>query len=226
MLGLLKNKTRLLCTHQTQYLIHADFVIELSKGRIVNQGKPSDVLPDLEDYLLSSESMDSDVDITSTNDLPREQFQGDRSKADPMLDEEFTEKGTVRVGVYNCYIKAMGRYLAISIVLSMFLMQSSKNVTDLWLSYWVTHTNTSAINATDRSKPLRLESFLDDSNLSTSYCLTIYAILAVFNSLFTLMRAFMFAYGGIQAAVVMHKQLLKVVVRVRKSYETCLGFET
>lgn len=214
-LGLLKNKTRLLCTHQTQYLIHADLVVEMSKGRVVNQGKPSDILPDLEDYLLSSESIDSDLDIMSVSNLPKDFYQSDRNERDPLLDEEYKEKGTVRLGVYNYYIKAVGRYLAISIALSMFLMQSSKNVTDLWLSYWVTHVNTTATNTTNKSTPVQLQYFLDGhNNPTTGYYLTVYALLVFSNTIFTLMRAFMFAYGGIQAAITIHKQLLKVVIRV------------
>ncbi|XP_054002835.1 ATP-binding cassette sub-family C member 10 [Hylaeus anthracinus] len=218
-LGLLKNKTRLLCTHQTQYLVHADSVVEMSKGSIINQSKPSDVLPNLEDYLLSSESYESDLVIMSIDDLPREMPQINEGETDRLLGEECSQKGTVRLGVYTCYVNAIGRYLAISIVLSMLLMQISKNVTDLWLSYWVTHTNTTATNnATDNSKLARLEYFLDSDNLTTGHYLAVYAVLAVLNSLFTLMRAFMFAYGGIQAAIVIHKQLLKVVVRAKATF--------
>ncbi|XP_033313580.1 multidrug resistance-associated protein 7 [Bombus bifarius] len=214
-MGLLNNKTRLLCTHQTRYLMYANLVIEMSKGRIINQGKPSDMLPDIEDYLLSSESIEPDLDSISINDLPRELYQTDKNKKDPLLDEEYKEKGKVQLGVYNCYIKAIGYYLAISIMLSMFLMQSSKNVTDLWLSYWVTHSNKSVTNITDSSPTLRLNHVFDNYNISTNYYLTVYSLLAVFNTLFTLMRAFMFAYGGIQAAISIHKQLLKVVVRAK-----------
>nr|XP_012137463.1 PREDICTED: multidrug resistance-associated protein 7 isoform X2 [Megachile rotundata] len=217
-LGLLKNKTRLLCTHQTQYLIHADLVVEMARGRIVNQGKPTDILPDLEDYLLSSESIESDLDIMSVSDLPKDIYQSDRDERDPLLEEEFREKGTVRLGVYNCYIKAVGRYLAISIALSMFLMQSSKNITDLWLSYWVTHTNTTANNTTNKSHTVHLQYFFDESTPSTSYYLTIYTVLVVLNTVFTLMRAFMFAYGGIQAAITIHKQLLKTVIRAKSVF--------
>jgi len=36
--GLLKNKTRILCTHHTKYLIEADFVIEMKDGIIANIG--------------------------------------------------------------------------------------------------------------------------------------------------------------------------------------------
>ncbi|XP_076649544.1 ATP-binding cassette sub-family C member 10 isoform X2 [Halictus rubicundus] len=214
-LGLLKNKTRLLCTHQTQYLIHADLVVDMSKGRIVNQGQPSEVLPDIDDYLLSSDSYEPNLNILPVNDLPTDVNQFDKNGTDPLLDEEFTEKGTVRLGVYTCYTNAVGRYLAISILISIFLMQSSKNLTDLWLSYWVTQDNTTATNTTDRPNLLRLNYLFDDQNISTNYYLTVYAILAALNSLFTLMRAFMFAYGGIQAAISIHKQLLKIVVRAK-----------
>ncbi|XP_017878786.1 multidrug resistance-associated protein 7 [Ceratina calcarata] len=216
-LGLLSNKTRLLCTHKTQYLMHADLVLEMSKGRIIKQGKPSEVLPDLEEYLLSTESADSDSDMFSVSDLPSDQYQSSDERS-TLLDEEYKEKGKLRFGVYSCYVKAIGLYLTISIVLSMFLMQSSKNVTDLWLSYWVTHVNTTATNTTGGIKLLRLNLFFDDYNIGTNYYLTVYGVLVVFNTLFTLMRAFMFAYGGIQAAITIHKQLLKVVVRARSVF--------
>lgn len=221
-LGLLNTKTRLLCTHQTRYLMYANLVIEMSKGKIINQGKPSEVLSDLEDYLLSSDSIESELNTISISDLPKEMYQANKDEKDPLLDEEYKEKGKVRFGVYNCYIKAIGYYLAISIILSMFLMQSSKNVTDLWLSYWVTHANTTVTNITDSTKTLRLEYFFDDYNMSTNYYLTVYTVLAVFNTLFTLMRAFMFAYGGIQAAISIHKQLLKIIVRVNIFYKKYL----
>ncbi|XP_012524038.1 multidrug resistance-associated protein 7 isoform X1 [Monomorium pharaonis] len=214
-LGLLRNKTRILCTHQTQYLVHADLVIEMSKGKIVNQGKPSDVLPDLEDYLLSSDSIESDMDVVSIKAF-NEFNRLEKDEIDPLLDKEATEKGTVHFSVYVCYIKTMGRYLAISIFLSMILMQSSKNITDLWLSYWVTHVNATMNNSTETSKFGRLQLYYDNYGFhDTKYYLTVYSLLAVFNSIFTLIRAFIFAYGGIQAAVTMHKQLLKIVMRAK-----------
>ncbi|XP_024945247.1 multidrug resistance-associated protein 7 isoform X2 [Cephus cinctus] len=218
-LGLLKNKTRIICTHQTQYLIHTDLVIEMSKGKIVRHGKPSDVLRDLEDYLLSTESMDSDLVVTSMKDSSKEELDDlNESETDPMFEQEFAEKGNVQFNVYACYVFAVGRYLAISILLSMILMQISRNITDLWLSYWVTHGNMS-VNSTDMPDSLKLEYFPKDlSGDNINYYLTIYGILAALNTFFTLIRAFMFAYGGIQAAILMHKQLLKTVVRAANTF--------
>lgn len=221
-LGLLRNKTRILCTHQTQYLIHADVVIEMSKGKIINQGKPSDVLPDLEDYLLSMESVESELDVQSMKISPIEFNLVGNDEINPLLDQEVVEKGTVQFSVYACYVKAVGRYLAISILLAMILMQSSKNITDLWLSYWVTHTNATETNSTDTAT-LKTSLFYHDSYSlhNTNYYLTVYSLLAVANSVFTLIRAFIFAYGGLQAAITMHKYLLRTVVRVNIS-RTCV----
>ena len=212
-LGLLRNKTRILCTHQIQYLIHADLVIEMSKGKIINQGKPNDILPDLEDYLLLSDSIESDMDIISKAQ-PNEFNRLEKDEIAPLLDKEATEKGTVHFSVYTCYIKAIGRYLAISIFLSMILMQSSKNITDLWLSYWVTHANATATNSTDTSRFGKLQLYDNYGFHDTKYYLIVYSLLATLNSIFTLIRAFIFAYGGIHAAVMMHKQLLKIIMRV------------
>jgi len=212
-LGLLRNKTRILCTHQIQYLVHADLVIEMSKGKIINQGKPNDILPDLEDYLLLSDSIESDMDIISKAQ-PNEFNRLEKDEIAPLLDKEATEKGTVHFSVYTCYVKAIGRYLAISIFLSMILMQSSKNITDLWLSYWVTHANVTATNSTDTSRFGKLQLYDNYGFHDTKYYLIVYSLLATLNSIFTLIRAFIFAYGGIHAAVMMHKQLLKIIMRV------------
>lgn len=46
------------------------------------------------------------------------------------------------------------------------------------------------------------------------FYLSIYAGFALLNSIFTLIRAFMFAYGGVQGAISIHKSLLNVVIKV------------
>lgn len=215
-LGLLKNKTRIICTHQTQYLIHADSVVEVSRGKIVKQGKPNEILADLDEYLLSAESMELDSSPLSTGqkDLT-EPDDGDR---DSLLEDETLEKGTLQFSVYESYFKAIGNYLVLAIFLAMFLMQTSKNVTDLWLSFWVTHNNETSGNSTNSSNSISGLEFLTGTQnpSNVKYYLKIYALLAILNSFFTLIRAFLFAYGGLKAAIYIQKQLLKVVVMVSK----------
>jgi len=60
------------------------------------------------------------------------------------------------------------------------------------------------------------------SNISNSasvdddltFYLSVYGGLAGANSLLTLIRAFLFAYGGIEAAVVLHSRLLSAILKV------------
>lgn len=188
----------------------------MSKGKVTKQGAPSEILPDLEDYLLSSDLADSDFEAAPITGLPKSPDEIADADKDTLLDEEIAEKGTVRFGVYSAYMSAIGRYLAISIFLSMLTMQCSRNFTDLWLSFWVTHANdtsTNSTNSSDLPNVLRLQAAVENDN-GVGYYLKIYAILGLINSVFTLIRAFMFAYGGIQAALSMHKQLLKIVMKV------------
>ena len=50
-----------------------------------------------------------------------------------------------------------------------------------------------------------------------TYYLMVYGILAGCNTIFTLARAFLFAYGGICAATKIHRYLLKSILKVRSN---------
>lgn len=103
-------------------------------------------------------------------------------------------------------------------------MQTSRNMTDWWLSYWVSNEGSSnRTNVTlnrDMSSRIVLSSILQlgDLDSNTKKYLIIYIVFAALNSLFTLFRAFLFAYGGILAANKIHKLLLKSIIWVRSFY--------
>lgn len=66
-----------------------------------------------------------------------------------------------------------------------------------------------------------------DFDGSIKYYMTIYGILVGVNTIFTLFRAFLFAYGGVRAATKIHKTLLKVIIKVRSirnQYKLCITF--
>jgi len=54
----------------------------------------------------------------------------------------------------------------------------------------------------------------ESSDADLMFYLSIYGGLAAANSLLTLIRAFLFAYGGIEAAVILHSRLLTSVLKV------------
>ena len=144
--------------------------------------------------------------------------------SDSVLNEESRDSGTVDFNVYKCYWKAIGHLLSLSILLAVSLMQLSRNMSDWWLSRWVSDDQNRTTNLTTST----LESEFEASSYVTSIIsilstgsdtvrsyMTVYILLAVVNSLFTLVRAFLFAFGGITAASRVHKSLLKVVITVR-----------
>lgn len=182
-------------------------------------GIPSDILTDIEEILLPDTSLSQDNSVSidqiamTSADIMKEQ-----TLDNEMFNRENREIGSVDSKVYAIYWKSIGRMLSLFIIISMILMQASRNITDVWLSIWVSAsiTPTNSTNLTKNSfksiETPNLSSSSTDRNIM--YYLTIYAILAGINSFFTLFRAFLFAYGGIQAAKRVHQKLLKKVIHV------------
>ena len=56
--------------------------------------------------------------------------------------EETSETGVVSAKVYLTYWNAIGHFLGAMILLSMILMQFTRNYTDIWLADWVSQNTT------------------------------------------------------------------------------------
>nr|XP_022903100.1 multidrug resistance-associated protein 7 [Onthophagus taurus] len=219
-MGILKNKTRILCTHHLKYLTKADRVILMDNGEIQKQGKPVDVLRGIDDAL----PIDLELGETSLTNSVMESFKSegnDNESNDSVLEEEFRESGTVQFGVYKSYWKAIGHLLSLLVILSLVTMQTSRNLTDWWLSIWVTNSNEkNTTNLTQHYEDYHTNSFKFEGDLEESikYYMLIYILLACLNSVFTLCRAFLFAYGGIVAALSIHKSLLKNIMIAKSMF--------
>eukprot|EP00794_Sanderia_malayensis_P019839 gene19839-21781_t len=200
-LGLLGNKTRVLCTHHTKYLWKADYIIVLNEGRIVIAGEPQDIL-NRDEYELKAMTQDND-DAVAKPAAKKQLNKAEESNDDgKLIEEEEKEEGVVSINIYKSYWKSVGYVLAISIILFLLLMQGSKNVSDWWLAYWISEV---------KDKESTVLGGLSGNNSSTDvkFYLTVYGAIAGANTVFTLFRAFLFAYGGIEAAKIIHKRLLK-----------------
>lgn len=136
------------------------------------------------------------------------------------------------------------------VILSIILMQASKNLSDAWLAHWISQIGPSNATYSDGLNPKLLGSkyymheikrnlmcmveklvwwqSLEEcavtgtgernETFSTSFYLLFYFIIAIFNSLITLIRAFAFAYAGIKAAKFIHTKLLNSVFYVSCRY--------
>ncbi len=91
-------------------------------------------------------------------------------------------------------------------------MQTSRNLTDIWLSYWTQHHG--SLNSTS-NYPLNVSSFNDEDS---DFFFTIYGSLCAANSVFTLFRSFLFAYSGVLAAKHIHECLITNLKKANLSF--------
>ncbi|XP_039245421.1 multidrug resistance-associated protein 7 isoform X3 [Pipra filicauda] len=242
-LGVLKHKTRILCTHRTEFLEKADALLLIDNGRIVKTGTPADILP-----LVEAFPKCKDMDKKRKDKAPNEQGQEEAIETEKeestqtnnlIHKEEEKKEGAVAFQVYKAYWLAVGTWLALSILFSLLLMQASRNISDWWLSYWISSisqtANTSVMicSASLPSPELLLFSVaglvfpiqaLDttpvpsNGSVDVTFYLIVYGSIAGANSLFTILRAFLFAYGTLRAATVIHNRLLQRALKATVTF--------
>ncbi|XP_074899136.1 ATP-binding cassette sub-family C member 10 isoform X2 [Buteo buteo] len=242
-LGVLKHKTRILCTHRTEFLEKADALLLIDNGRIAKTGTPADILP-----LVEAFPKFKDMDKRQKDRAPDEQVQeeaieteAEESTQNYHLNhkEEEKKEGAVAFQVYKAYWLAVGSCLALSILFSLLLMQASRNISDWWLSHWISsisqtaNTSVMVCSASPPSPELLLFSIVglvspiqaldttpvpSNGSLDVNFYLIVYGSIAGANSLFTVLRAFLFAYGTIHAATVIHNRLLQRALKATVTF--------
>ncbi|KAI6186898.1 hypothetical protein M3Y98_00183300 [Aphelenchoides besseyi] len=239
---LMKDRGRLviLASHDSELIRQTDVLIRLDNhGRVVsNIGKTSDVfqhprhipradLADIADSEIVGPSQLStsgsgklkagDQSLVSESSLASSFQLVDSVENVPEVNVEQSETGTVRIDVYWSYLRAVGFALSGAVIFALISMQTSKNLSDVWLSNWTK--NATQMNGSESftkiffTNPQPVSPFVDDADREqTRYYLTVLLALFAFNSCFTLLRAFLFAYGGVVAAKNMHQSLLSRVL--------------
>uniref|UniRef100_A0A7N8XI22 ATP-binding cassette, sub-family C (CFTR/MRP), member 10 n=1 Tax=Mastacembelus armatus TaxID=205130 RepID=A0A7N8XI22_9TELE len=214
---LLRGKTRILCTHRIEFLDKADMVVLMENGTIVKTGTPAEILP-----------------LVEAAPNKRKNDHNTKEKGMYLLviwPEEQKQVGGLAWTVYQTYWVAVGGVLATSVLMSLLLMQASKNVSDWWLSHWIsqlknngsTSTNGSSSGAFSSAHLLLfspgVQTFAsNNTNSDVRFYLTVYGSIAAANTVFTALRAFLFAYGAICAATTIHNRLLDRVLKATVTF--------
>jgi ATP-binding cassette, subfamily C (CFTR/MRP), member 10 len=233
--GLLGNKTCLLVTHHIRWLQAADRLLYVTEhGHIETDHTYKEVVdlmkvhdsagemketPTAMDNQEPEEVEEEDLDQAedqdqedqqqaqqlseseNTVDAKHQQSDGDNDhdnskdaidhmRKNGLTESEHREVGTLDGQVFRTWTRSMGTTVAVLILVSLALMQASKNYGDYWLSHWTSQTSSS------------------NGSVDTHYLLKVLAYVALANSVFTLFRAFIFAYGGIRAAVRIFDELM------------------
>ncbi|KAK7930093.1 hypothetical protein WMY93_006488 [Mugilogobius chulae] len=176
-LDLLKDKTRILCTHRIEFVDKADLVVLMEDGKIIRIGSPEEIIPLVE--------------------------------VAPKARKNKEDKNE----------------------------NASKNVSDWWLSYWISQLkNSNDSNSYNSSSgaflsphlllfshhqllsPLSSVHFGNNLSSDVKFYLMVYGGIAVANTVFTALRAFLFAYGTICAATTIHNRLLDRVLKATVSF--------
>nr|QIT08316.1 putative ABC transporter C family member 13 [Siraitia grosvenorii] len=200
-------ETRILSTHNHQAIYSADMVIVMDKGKVKWVGNPTNLsgpsyvaFSPLNEVDTSLRIQEQECQVIKRTEAQKHFLDVKDAMNAPngvseTVDDEIRKEGRVQLSVYKNYAAFCGWFITIIICISAFLMQASRNGNDLWLSFWVDTT-------TGRSQ-------MDSS--TTPYLVTL-CIFCIINSFFTLLRAFSFAFGGLQAAVKVHDTLLKKLI--------------
>uniref|UniRef100_A0A8C2YX69 ATP-binding cassette, sub-family C (CFTR/MRP), member 10 n=1 Tax=Cyclopterus lumpus TaxID=8103 RepID=A0A8C2YX69_CYCLU len=232
---LLGGKTRILCTHRVELAGEADVVVLVDNGTIVKTGTPAEILPLVE---AMPKKRKNDPNMKEKDGEEEEE-----EEPDPCVEDdpdpsgaELKQMGGLSWRVYQTYWVAVGGMLAGAILTSLLLMQASKNGSDWWLSHWVSELKNNGTNGSSPGSfssphlllfspgglmcPLSSLQTLPSSNVSSDveFYLTVYGSVAATNTVFTALRAFLFAYGAVCAAKAIHDRLLDRVLKAKVSF--------
>ncbi|XP_003380775.1 putative ABC transporter, ATP-binding protein [Trichinella spiralis] len=221
--GMLRDKTVLLVTHRSEYLIKTDRILTLNHGRIVSFSPPQTVpqISEKKELAVSNDTAFKGDDCAEFELKHPTEINADKQMQ--MENCEAQEIGLVKFSIYKTYCRIMGYGFCLAILLSLFSMQASRNASDWWLSYWLKHANNTNSNnisnigaIQQRSDLVEEMNHLNDN--SQLYFLTVYSSLAVANSIFVLIRAFVYAYGCLRASERIHSLLMNKLFRVREDW--------
>ena len=138
-LGLLKDKCRILATHQLWVLNRCDRIIWMEGGKIQAVDTFDNLMKNSEAFqqLMESTAVE-DEDKTAVVQAPGDNGQSKKKKKGKgLMQSEERAVASVSWSVYGAYVRASGTILNAPLVLALLILSQGANiVTSLWLSWW------------------------------------------------------------------------------------------
>ncbi|RMD43860.1 hypothetical protein DV735_g1180, partial [Chaetothyriales sp. CBS 134920] len=146
--GLMKDKCRILATHQLHVLNRCDRIIWMEEGNIQAIDTFDNLMRHSVDFQkLMATTAQEDQAVAQTNspedqkDSPAAEEGKTKKKAVGLMQQEDKAVESVSWGVWRAYIGSSGWWgMWPLIIISLFASQGANIVTSLWLSWWVSNT--------------------------------------------------------------------------------------
>ncbi|XP_076974836.1 multidrug resistance-associated protein 1-like isoform X2 [Tamandua tetradactyla] len=212
--GLLKNKTRILVTHDLTLLSRVDLVVVLEGGRVAQMGAYQELLSKTPNFtnLLQTFSEDGKthalkrVSVMNSRAILKDQILEQKDRPSWDQGKQFSVKkekipvGGVKFSIVLKYLKAFG-WLWVWLGMATFLGQNLVGIgQNLWLSTWAKEAK--HMNEFTEWKQLRSDK------------LNIYGILGLMQGLFVCCGAYVLTKGSLAASRTLYTQLLNNVLHL------------
>eukprot|EP00095_Tigriopus_kingsejongensis_P012175 snap_masked-scaffold1304_size49437-processed-gene-0.4 protein:Tk12175 transcript:snap_masked-scaffold1304_size49437-processed-gene-0.4-mRNA-1 annotation:"multidrug resistance-associated protein 1 isoform x3" len=221
--GCLKDKTRVLVTHNVNFLDKMDNIIVLKNGKVAESGSYQKLLADgkaFSEFLIqyTSNPVTSEVETdelkvlaTTTKEPPKREVRVPSEEvespeetdnlieetADDLIEEEKTVAGRVGAKVYWTYVQSIGTSQFFTVVFLYGLASVVHALANYWLSRWADHNEAHPETGSDR----------------TGFYLGVYGGIGVVQLILDFSRELLHIMSCAQASKVIHDKLLQGVMR-------------
>ncbi|MED6275104.1 hypothetical protein CHARACLAT_023058, partial [Characodon lateralis] len=224
--GLLKNKPRILVTHQLQYLKTADQIFVLKEGHMVAKGTYTELQRSGVDFtsLLKKEEEEEQQQLQPPQDVPDRRRtlsqtssvlsvkDGDHLPAEPVqtVPEESRAQGTIGLKLYLKYLRAGANlFILLFVVLLNLLAQVSYVMHDWWLAYWAGEQD----KLTSSTNGSIIVNGTNVTSLDLGFYLGIYGGLTAATILFGFMRNIILFTVLVKSAQTLHNTMFNAILR-------------
>lgn len=202
--GLMKDKCRILATHQLHVLNRCDRIVWMEDGHIQAVDTYDNLMASSVDFqkLMASTAQEDNAATEVTNpeeqeEKPKKVSKTKKRKAVALMQQEERATKAVSWSVWGAYVKSSGWWgMWPLILISLVLAQGSNIVTSLWLSWWVS----------------------DHFGFSTGAYIGVYATLGVIQASLMFIFATILSTAGTNASKVLLQKALTRVLRAPMSF--------
>ncbi|XP_015233347.1 PREDICTED: multidrug resistance-associated protein 4-like isoform X1 [Cyprinodon variegatus] len=237
--GLLKNKCRVLVTHQLQFLKAADRILVLREGNIIGQGSYSELqssdldvvsllmrdveqerspgLPDSDKCSLHSQwtNFSHGSHCSHSSLLPSDSTCSDQLPVDAPHNfaEESRAEGNVDSHIYLKYFTAgCNSLVLIFIILISIIAEVAYILQDWWLVYWA-RSEVSNTTAPVVSIKNGINASPTDGDMDLTFYLGVYSGLTAAAVVFGFIRSLLIFHGLVKSAQILHNKMFNAVLR-------------